>query len=217
MWKNSLVFSDLDRFTSFFIHFVPALLMYCERFFGRGANATVPPLWDFVWRPLATYIWWQVLYLIKTEVLDRKRFLEDDKLTTSLRWMTKKHPHPIYLYVVSKPWGKNIPPVLIIVTVQFVYTVLLLCAAWLMAHSQRLTEAWLAASFLLATFNGGRFYLEVLAERHAKQAARGEQREEEKPSLFVLASTRTRLLTFALFMSVALGGYRVLLSRLLLV
>jgi hypothetical protein len=218
MWKNSLVFSDLDRFTSTFIHFVPSLVMYCERFFGRGARAAVPPLWEFVWRPLVTYIWWQVFYLIKTELLDRKRFEEDERLTTSLRWMTKKSPHPVYLFVVSKPWGKNVPPVFIIVTFQFGYTVVLLAAAWVLAHSQRLTEAWLAASFLKATWNGGKFYLEILAEKHAKQTSRAAVApEEKKPSLFVISSSRTRFVTFVAFIAVVLGGYRYLLTHYVLV
>ncbi len=221
MWKNSLVFSDLDRFTSVFIHFVPPLVCYCIRFHSLESYAiAVPSLWEFVWRPLATYVWWQVFYLLKTEVLDRERFEEDEQLTSSLRWMTKKHPHPIYLWVVSKPWGKNVPPVFIIVTVQFIYSVMLLCFAWLLAQSQRASELWLAGLFLVATFNGGKYYLEVMAERHAKQAARLAAHEQQPPhkheSLFVISSTRARFFTFVAFVSLALGGYRVLLTRFLL-
>lgn len=45
---------------------------------------------------LKVFFFLQLAYLFKTEVMDRKKMASDQELVTSLRWMTERHPHPIY-------------------------------------------------------------------------------------------------------------------------
>ena len=37
-WRNSLVFHDIDKITSLFIHAMPPVLMYCQRWHYHGAT-----------------------------------------------------------------------------------------------------------------------------------------------------------------------------------
>jgi hypothetical protein len=148
--------------------------------------------------------------VIKTEVLDRNRFASDPHLTSSLRWLTKKnHPHPIYVWIQSKSWGKNIPGLVCIVVVQFIYTCVTLVLSFGLAHSKIASAVWLVAMLAVATFNGGKYYFEVMAERHAKQLLQKEKRAEEKrESLFVISSSIGRFVWFVVFFAFSVAAYR---------
>eukprot|EP00750_Incisomonas_marina_P005496 INCI13972.1.p1 GENE.INCI13972.1~~INCI13972.1.p1 ORF type:complete len:414 (-),score=44.79 INCI13972.1:1213-2454(-) len=103
IWRNSLVFHSFDKVTSVFIHLLPALLLHGARF--EMPEGAVP---DFcavaakagnpdcsmdsptcVWLPLAIYLGWQVVYVIKVDIMDAKKFAADPTLTSSTRWIVK--------------------------------------------------------------------------------------------------------------------------------
>lgn len=120
VWKNSLVLHDLDRLTSLYIHFVPGMLMYALRWLTPGMDALpLPSLWDFVMPALGLYCYWQVFYLLKTEVIDRKHLQSDKEIVTSLRWMSEIQPHPVYKYI-RETRGWNVPAIVVMVCFQFV-------------------------------------------------------------------------------------------------
>ena len=153
------------------------------------------------------------MYILKTEVLDRKRFSEDQELTTSLRWMTRRHPHPLFLWIRSQSWGAAISPLLILVAVQLVYSLLLISFSYVLVTRWWLCGLWLAFLFIVACFNGARFYLEVLVERHANKA--DAEDKQKKPNLFIISSSMGRFVSFCLFLAFSLGGYYFLLCAIL--
>ncbi|ELP85628.1 hypothetical protein EIN_409170 [Entamoeba invadens IP1] len=165
MWKNSLVFHDLDRLTSVYIHLFPALVMYCIRW---HTYITVPELTLFngLILPAILYIFWQIVYLIITEGF-KKETIKKNGYITSLIWLSQEHPHPIYLYLVKK--GVKDRPLVILVSVQFVYTILTIVPAFLYYKYQYLNLAWIILCTSWAIANGANFYFEVFIKQYEKR------------------------------------------------
>ena len=216
MWNNALVLHDIDRFTSTFIHLVPPVTCYALRWhYPPSAAALVealPSLPQIMVPGLVAYFFWQLNYLLKTEVLDRKRFKEDDALITSLRWMTRHRPHAIYLWC-RETRGWNVPALAIIVVVQAIYTVLALAPVYFFYRHKWLNQLWLVFLFLVAAWNGSRFYFEIMAERERrlkeKQEA-GAQQPREK--LLRISSSKSRFFGAILFIVFVLFTNKLLLE-----
>ena len=113
VWGNQLVFHNIDKLTSLFLHSFPLILTYTWRWFPRN-NASVCPsssdtvtppadcslnLYTAIVLPSCAYMMWQALYLLKTEVIDAERMKKNPKLLNSIRWMTK---NPTGLAVVIR-------------------------------------------------------------------------------------------------------------------
>ena len=107
MWRNSLVFHSLDKMTSMFVHILPALVMFSQRWQGHLTEKEFPlfeevedtivtTLTDFWWRPFLYYVLWQSLYLIKTELISKKKLEYNTSIMTSLRWMLRKKTSASY-------------------------------------------------------------------------------------------------------------------------
>jgi len=126
MWKNKLVFHDLDKITSLFIHMFPSLLTYTIRwhtdlFTNVSANDERIHLFEIGYM-LLFYVLWQVLYVLKTEYLDGVKFANDATLMSSARWLSSVQPHPLYSKVLKRGW--KVTPNQILVPFQLVYTLL---------------------------------------------------------------------------------------------
>ena len=87
-WQNSLVFHSLDKMTSFFIHIMPPLTCYLQRWDVIPGSVPAEGLslglasWLVV--PMLLYSAWQAFYLyIQHTVIDK-----DPELVTSLRYLT---------------------------------------------------------------------------------------------------------------------------------
>ena len=114
MWRNSLALHDFDKSVSVFLHLTPALATWCWRWFGHdpvsvlALGAAHPPHCSFTaaegpgqgggggggldWQgqfgaPLAYYAIWQVIYFVKTEVLDKDIIAADPEIMTCQRWI----------------------------------------------------------------------------------------------------------------------------------
>ncbi|KAJ3024419.1 UNVERIFIED_CONTAM: hypothetical protein HDU68_008186 [Siphonaria sp. JEL0065] len=94
IWRSGLVFHSLSHITTIYIHLLPALVTFVIRWIpseeqsvsdlcsGQDCILTLSDV--FQW-PILLYLLWQGLYLIKTEVLDRKKLQADKDIGTSLR------------------------------------------------------------------------------------------------------------------------------------
>lgn len=100
-WRNSLVFHDLDKLTSVFIHLFPALVTFAMRWYPPNGNLVhicqnvddcSVSVFNVFALSFASYTIWQVMYLLKTEVIDKDRLLTDSELMTSARWMSEYRP-----------------------------------------------------------------------------------------------------------------------------
>lgn len=93
-WRNSLVFHDLDKITSVFIHTLPFLVTYAVRWnladqyaVCRNEECTVS-FADMILPHLGFFIFWQMTYFLKTEIVDRKKLSKRADIATSFRYLT---------------------------------------------------------------------------------------------------------------------------------
>ena len=203
-WRNSLVFHSLDKVTSIAIHFLPSLLTYIERWcvdndinsspssaLFRHSKSTqhVSLGWGgaFV-EPLAFYFVWQLLYIVKTEIVDRKSLRADPSIQTSLRWLLRdaKNPMNVLAKRVCRATGilgpheefqaESWKTKLVFWTGQMLFTLCTLLPAPLLFRYRDLHMAYILLVLAAALYNGSNYYFEVFAARYiqqleAKQAA----------------------------------------------
>lgn len=192
MWKNSIVFHDWDKMFSFIIHYHPSLVTYTIRWHTAAGLAPAAPLsLRTLGGAMLLYAFWQIMYLIKTEVLDRKKLNSDDQLMTSLRWLAFKKPHPIYRRIKKMGYDPN--PILLLVVFQFFYSMLVALPMFVAYHYRRVHELYLMGVFLVAVINGAQFYFEVFTESYTKRLV--EAAQAGKPS-----THRTSMYSFAIFL-----------------
>jgi hypothetical protein len=101
-WRNSLVFHDIDKVTSVFLHALPSLLSWCWRWHGLRTLITERSSSDesnvksaFFYVPLSAYLLWQFAYLTWTEVVAKEKLDSDPDLITSLRWLAADDKQPM--------------------------------------------------------------------------------------------------------------------------
>jgi hypothetical protein len=193
MWKNSIVFHDWDKMFSFIIHFHPSLVTYTIRWHTAAGQAPAQAMsLHTLAGAMVLYSFWQAMYLIKTELLDRKKLNSDEQLLTSLRWLAFKKPHPIYKRIKKMGYDPN--PLLLLVVFQFFYSALIALPMMLAYHYRAVHQVYLMGVFLVAVVNGAQFYFEVFTESYTKRLAEAEK-GAQKPG-----SHRTSWYSFAVFL-----------------
>ncbi|RHZ20703.1 hypothetical protein DYB37_007912 [Aphanomyces astaci] len=194
LWRNSLVFHDIDRMSGVFIHIMPCLLYYCVHWHGCSSssmllhptpsvNYFLPPSHpqdsldgvDFVYAILG-YLIWQVLYFVKTEVVDRAALDARPDLLTSLRWLTTDRKNGFSLLVLGLcRYGgimgpteaydpRTIKTKAIFVAAQLVYTVVTFAPTPVLFTSHFLHCMYIQLIFVAAVHNGASYYFEVFAK-----------------------------------------------------
>lgn len=138
-WRNSLVFHDLDKVTSVFLHALPSLLSWCWRWHGMRTLMveSIPPDSSdtksaFFYVPMALYLAWQIAYLTWTEVVAKNKLDQDPDLITSLRWLAKDEKQPMHrmstrLLRNLRVLGPCVRTVSCAVSAPFVYVADVLC------------------------------------------------------------------------------------------
>jgi hypothetical protein len=173
MWKNSLVFHDLDKMTSVSIHIFPPIVVYClrwypqTRFVDYGDGNCIMNWKEALVYPMIAYLYWQAAYYVKTEITDRHKLSNDKDIVTSCRWMAEKKPHPIYKFLVAK--GIHVDPVLLLMSVQLVFTLGTLLPGMFLYENWLVHTTYLAAVFTCLIWNGANYYFEVFSESYAKR------------------------------------------------
>lgn len=199
MWKNSIVFHDWDKMFSFIIHYHPALVTYTIRWYRPEGLVPTHSISAYTLAgALVLYCFWQLIYLVKTEVLDKKKLNSDDQLMTSLRWLAYKKPHPIYRAI--RKAGYNPDPVALLVVFQFFYSALIALPMFIAYHWRTFHEAYLMLVFVVAVLNGAQFYFEVFTESYTKRLAEAAA-GPGKPNTHL--TSLYSLAVFALFFAVA--------------
>eukprot|EP01113_Clastostelium_recurvatum_P046817 TRINITY_DN8260_c0_g1_i2.p1 TRINITY_DN8260_c0_g1~~TRINITY_DN8260_c0_g1_i2.p1 ORF type:complete len:401 (-),score=79.79 TRINITY_DN8260_c0_g1_i2:37-1239(-) len=187
VWRNSLVFHDMDKLTSVFIHLCPPLVTFCLRWYPLHGDLTTAcgggpctlGFNDTIMMPMYLYMFWQVAYYLKTELIDRKKLQSDQEIMTSSRWMSERHPHPIYKWARKR--GYKWSPKGLLMIVQIVYTILSMAPLPLFINNYLLHCGFLLAIFVNLLWNGASYYFEVFSESYSKriEALRKEAKEEE--------------------------------------
>ena len=187
VWRNSLVFHDLDKLTSFFLHAFPPLIMHMVRWNMIHTELPISGTGDevewlsftgnFAW-PLAFYGIWQFTYLLIVSI-PLHWYLKDKEVVTSYRYlMTGKKKQGIYksmerlLYRMNVlKIGEQLDPDTVLgkavfCFIQLVYTILVIAPVQLFYAYYWISFAYLVIVFSVACWNGASFYIEVFSKRY---------------------------------------------------
>lgn len=196
-WRNSLVFHDLDKVTSVYIHAAPSLLTWCWRWNGQtgsnfGAAVDELSLSGLVGWPLLAYVAWQVMYLVKTEWMDARLLDSDPSLMTSLRWLAVDSKQPMnrlalrslrscgMMGATENFDARTIKTKLTFVCLQMLYTLVTLAPVPLLYANVWVHTLTLVFSYLCVTWNGASYYIEVFSRRYNLQFKDDEDEEDDR-------------------------------------
>jgi len=170
-WNNKLVFHDLDKLTSLFIHLFPPLLTYNIRWqtdLYKNATDNDLKIWpnEIVYMILF-YVLWQVLYVFKTEYLDVKKFLNDSTLMSSARWLSSVQPHPVYILALNRGW--KVTPTQMLVPFQLFYTVITVIPILFIYQYKYMHIIYILLVFGFSVWQGASFYFESFTDSYTKR------------------------------------------------
>lgn len=164
VYRNSLVYHHHDKITSCYIHFLPALLTFCIRWYPETTSrywikpfVTGTPAFDFTWlyaAPFAFFFLHSVLYCLIVNVVARPK----DPYVTSYSYLADKYDR---LNCLGGPWGQGI----VYYGMNWLFCLSSLFPAVLAYNYFPLHCALLALVFLIVLWNGGSYYVHIFSER----------------------------------------------------
>mmetsp|Transcript_30647 Transcript_30647/g.45363 ORF Transcript_30647/g.45363 Transcript_30647/m.45363 type:complete len:528 (-) Transcript_30647:267-1850(-) len=182
LWSNSLVFHSVDKVTSVYVHILPALLGWCERWRSeRSSNEPMNSLKRHVIFPILFYLIWQAIYLFQTEFLSRKMLDQDPEIATSLRWIAASTKAPITKIMLTLCRRLGImssdetfhPPTmkvkLIFVASQFIFTFVTFLPGRLLHRYEYLHSFLLLFMVTASVYNGAGYYIQVFSKIYEKR------------------------------------------------
>jgi len=110
--------------------------------------------------PMLFYAFWQVAYFIKVEWLSAKKVAEK-KYETSFTWLTTDGKGKELMETRGRVYT-----LAYFMAYQLVYTIVTMSPCLLWLRHMWLHALFLLGIFLLATWNGGSFYVEVFSRRY---------------------------------------------------
>ncbi|EOD38364.1 hypothetical protein EMIHUDRAFT_55825, partial [Emiliania huxleyi CCMP1516] len=167
-WRNSLVFHSLDKITSVFIHALPALLLFCTRWYPP-AGLELPDsisAWTTMRLGVLSYGAWQLFYVLVTEALFARALHDDPALMTSIRWLTSPGSNGDYSGLTRMFDADRWKTKLIFIAVQLLYTCVALLPVPLLWSHYWLHLAYLLGIYLACVWNGSSYYIEVFSKAY---------------------------------------------------
>lgn len=171
-WRNSLVFHDMDKVTSLYIHIYPPLIFTMMRHFYPNAAARFPAVtavmapWKSLFLSAVIYSIWQGLYW-KLVLVDRKAKVESGQRTTTFSYMLNDKRGVIGRMLQSVPTQYRLPGFMF---GQLLYTVVTeLPAAFLLYHSPTASVIFLLIIFGVSVWNGAGYYIEVFGRKFERE------------------------------------------------
>lgn len=192
IWRNSFIFHDFDKIVSVYIHLLPCMLYYTLRWNGLSNSesmtcepngiASCEPLYisDYFYAILI-YIFWQIAYLLKTEVLDKEKFDSHPEIQTSLRWLARDTKNDFSRMILKglRRMGifgqqedfdsTTMKTKMVFVCCQLLLTLVSFIPTPLFYYSNFSHLFWIGLIFTISIFNGASFYIEVFSVRYQAQ------------------------------------------------
>lgn len=189
LWRTSLVFHDYDKITSVLIHILPTMMCYCYRHYGNYSimlhrrivleQTDVLTLYD-IKIAIGIYIFWQIIYLIKTELIDKEKLDTHPNLMTSLRYMSTSRSNTTSRFILkllrkinifgeNEEYARNIKTKLVFTSCQFMFTLTTFIPAIWLYSNQNLHLSLIILIFAIAVYNGASFYIEIFSKRYINQ------------------------------------------------
>ncbi|CAE6414332.1 unnamed protein product [Rhizoctonia solani] len=173
-WRNSLVFHDLDKVISLFIHIYPPFVFTVIRHFYPNVKERFPAAAKVQYlEPVQSlflstiiYLIWQTLYW-KFVLVDKRKKIESGQRTTSFSFLLNEKRGAIGKALSSIPAQYR---ELGFMMGQLVYSVLTcLPAIFLLYTSPKWSGAFLMFIFSVSVWNGGGFYIEVFGRKFERE------------------------------------------------
>jgi len=178
VWMNSLVFHDVDRTVSVYIHTLPMCLYYTLKTSDPTAHGTAPlNLTDYSYA-LLFYLLWQAFYWLQTEVLDKDK-LEQEALLTSLKWLSSNTRNAlsggclrlcrkVALFGQEETFRpQEAKTKLVFVTSQLLFTILAMLPTYWCWQSPAVNICYICAIFTTAVYFGASYYVDVFSKKYA--------------------------------------------------
>jgi len=170
-WQNSIVFHSLDKMTSFYIHIMPALTCYLQRWDVIPGSVPEEGLslsfTEAIITPMMLYSAWQAFYLyIQYTVIDH-----DLELVTSMRYLTQSPRNPMYIITMDvcirlgvlskdeKYSSEDTKTKIIFVVGQWAYMALMILPAPIYFYFRFLNTTYLFILILAGIWRGGSYYI----------------------------------------------------------
>jgi hypothetical protein len=197
-WRNSLVFHSLDKVTSIAIHLLPGLLTFLQRWSPTGNmcnamdNDCSIGIMGALLEPLLFYMCWQALYILKTEILDRKIMLANPDIKTSLRWLTRDTKNPMHKIAkrVCRSMGvlgpnedfdpESLKTKFVFWIGQLIFVLVTLLPIPSLFASVKANTFYILFVLMTAVYNGSNYYFEVFAARYMQKLEEKQQAWNEK-------------------------------------
>jgi len=213
------VFHSVDKVSSIFVHAMPCLMTWCGRWYGFGDDmnrlsvrelgadvSVLTGCLDLMVYPMFAYLFWQALYLAKTEFIDRVKLVSDPALMTSLRWLASDRNSSANKFALNMMRGiglfgadeffdaESIKTKFVFVMLQLGYTIVTfipipLCYSNYYAHT-----ALMWAAFGSSVYNGAVYYIDVFSRRYVERLAMAEELERDSQSPGLSESEIDRLM-----------------------
>ncbi|KAK7060168.1 hypothetical protein VNI00_000932 [Paramarasmius palmivorus] len=173
-WRNSLVFHDIDKVTSLFIHVYAPYTFTVIRHFYPNAEQRFPALKELhhlnpTRAMLLTggiYIFWQLLYW-KFVLVDRWAKIESGQRTTSFSFLLNNKRGFIGRGLSAIPPNTRLWAFM---AGQLVYTILTeVPAVYVLYDSPFWSGAFLILIFSVSVWNGGGYYIEVFGRKFERE------------------------------------------------
>jgi len=170
-WQNSIVFHSLDKMTSIYIHIMPALTCYLQRWDVIAGSVPEEGLslsfTEAIITPMMLYSAWQAFYLyIQYTVIDH-----DLELVTSMRYLTQSPRNPMYIITMDvcirlgvlskdeKYSSEDTKTKIIFVVGQWAYMALMILPAPIYFYFRFLNTTYLFILILAGIWRGGSYYI----------------------------------------------------------
>lgn len=177
---------------------LPAILSYTSKYFDRDSlSATLNvcttsnyntqlTIMDIVYASFG-YLFWQTLYFIKTEIVDKKMLDNRPELLTSLRWISMDQKNTMTRFVLSMCKRffivkqhelfdpRTVKTKMIFIASQFIYTTITFIPAYFLYNHQFGNLIYIGFIFTVSIFNGASYYIEIFSSRYQNQLRRQQE------------------------------------------
>ena len=183
VWRCSLVFHDIEKVTSVYIHILPTMLLHCERWLhNTHMRSKYLTSSDYLYA-IVLYLMWQALYFVKTEILDTYKLDTDPSYITSLRWLSKDTKNIVTKLTrdVMRKVGilgpnesfdsNSYKTKFIFMGTQLFYTILTFLPAYVLFMSEIANLTFIILLFTFSTFYGAGYYvyMGIMTRRSSEQ------------------------------------------------
>jgi hypothetical protein len=204
-WRNSFVFHSLDKVTSIAIHLLPGLLTYLERWNENGRMCPTKDecrigIQGALLEPLLFYMFWQFLYILKTEVMDRQIMKDNPDIQTSLRWLTRDSKNAMHKVTkkVCRSIGvlgaeedfdpESLKTKIVFWIGQLLFIIITLTPIPILFVNFTANTVYILFVIFAAVYNGSNYYFEVFASRYIQKL---EEKQKVQETVVVVEEQET--------------------------